>query len=163
MGTRTRGMPACLAAVGWVRARAQYASAKWAGRVGRGRRGAGPDPVTLGEVGRGGPGLLAVEHPAPVDLGRLELHGGGVRARVGLGIPDGELDLVAQDLRQELGLHALVAMSNDGLANDADALADLRTSTAGQLLIEEVLVDTFALFTPVLGRPGHTQPTLSSQ
>jgi hypothetical protein len=86
-----------------------------------------------------------------------------IQARVGLGVPDGELDLVAQDLRQELGLHALVAMPNDGLADDADALADLRTATTGQLFIEEVLVDAFALLTPALGRPGHTQPSLSSQ
>jgi len=87
--------------------------------------GATPDPVPLGEVGGGGPGLLAVEDPAPVVAGGLELHGGGVGAGIGLGVADGELDFVAQDLGQELGLEALVAVADDRLADDADALADL--------------------------------------
>ena len=92
--------------------------------------GAPAHPVPLGEVGRGGPGLLAVEDPAAVVAGGLELHGGGVGAGVGLGVADGELDLVAQDLGQELGLQLLVAVADDRLADDADALADLRAAPA---------------------------------
>ena len=40
--------------------------------------GSGAHPVPLGEVGRRGPGLLAVEDPAATGLGGLELHGRGV-------------------------------------------------------------------------------------
>jgi hypothetical protein len=73
------------------------------------------------------------------------LHGGGVGAGVGLGVADGELDLVAQDLGEELLLQRLVAVADDRLADDADALADLGASSAGQPLVEEVLVDALAL------------------
>ncbi len=120
--------------------------------------GAPADPVPLGEVGRGRPRLLPVEDPAPVVASGLELHGGGVGPGVGLRVADGELDLVAQDLGQELGLQPLVAVPDDRLADDADALADLRAAAAGELLVEQVLVDPLALRPPVLLGPGHAEP-----
>ena len=120
--------------------------------------GAGADPVPLGEVRRGGPGLLAVEPPAVAVAGGLELHVGRVGAGVGLGVADGELDLVAQDLGQELGLELVGAVLDQRLADDADALADLRGAPPGQRLVEQVLVDAVALGPAVLLRPGHAQP-----
>jgi hypothetical protein len=109
------------------------------------RVGPGPHPVPVGEVGRGGPRLLAVEAPAvAVDLGGLQLHGGGVRAGVGLGVAHGELDLVAEDLGEELLLQLLAAVADDRLADDADALADLGTAPGGQGLVQQVLVDALA-------------------
>ena len=114
-------------------------------------------------MGGGGPRLLAVEDPAAVVPGGLELHGGGVGAGVGLGVADGELDLVAQDLGQELGLQPLVAVADDRLADDADALADLGAAAAGQLLVEEVLVDALALGAAVLLGPGHAEPAPLAQ
>ena len=49
-------------------------------------------------------------------------------------------------------------MADDRLADDADALADLGAAPAGQLLVEQVLVDTLALGAAVLLGPGHAQP-----
>ena len=39
-------------------------------------------------------------------------------------------------------------MGDERLADDADALADLRAATAGELLVEDVLVDALALADP---------------
>ena len=114
-------------------------------------------------MGRRGPRLLAVEDPAAVVPGGLELHGGGVGAGVGLGVADGELDLVAQDLGEELRLHPVVAVADDRLADDADALADLRAAAAGQPLVEQVLVDALTLGAAVLLGPGHAEPAPLAQ
>jgi hypothetical protein len=116
------------------------------------------DPVPLGEVRRGGPRLLAVEAPAVAVARGLELHAGSVGTGVGLAVADGELHFVAQDLGEELTLHALAAVGEDRLADDADALADLRTAAAGERLVEEVLVDAVAgLASPFLG-PRDAEP-----
>ena len=121
--------------------------------------GARPHPVPLGEVGRGGPRLLAVE-PPPVSVARrLQLHRRRVGPGVGLGVPHRELDLVAQDLREELGLELLRAVTDDRLADDADALADLGTTPARQGLVQEVLVEAVALLAAVGLGPGDAQPS----
>src|SRR5262249_58396839 len=117
-------------------------------------------PVPLREVGRRGPGLLAVEPPAVAVLRRLELHRRRVGAGVGLAVAHGEVDLVAQDLREELLLHLLAAVAQDRLADDADALADLRAAAAGQRLVEEVLVDAVTLLAAPLLGPPDSQPAL---
>jgi len=44
------------------------------------------------------------------------------------------------------------------LADDADALADLRAAAAGERLIEQVLVDAVALLAAPLLRPGQPEP-----
>ena len=120
-------------------------------------------PVPLGEVRAGGPGLLAVEPPSVAILGRLELHGGSVGSSVGLGVADGELDLVLEDLGEELLLQLVGAVSDDGLADDADALADLRPTSAGELLVEQVLIDTLSVLAAVLLGPGDAEPALLAQ
>ena len=51
-------------------------------------------------------------------------------------------------------------MGDQGLADDADALADLGTTTRGEGLVEDVLVDALALLAAVLLRPGDAQPAL---
>ena len=51
-------------------------------------------------------------------------------------------------------------MGDQGLADDADALADLGTTTRGEGLVEDVLVDALALLTAVLPRPGDAEPAL---
>src|SRR5207237_1233593 len=104
------------------------------------------------------PGLLTVEAPALAVAGGPQLHGSGVGAGVGLAVADGELDLVAQDLGQELPLQLLAAVAQDGLADDADALADLGPAAPGQTLVQQILVDAVAvLAAPVLG-PGDAEP-----
>ena len=118
------------------------------------------DPVPLGEVGGRGPGLLSVEAPPVTVARRLELHRRGVGARVGLAVADREVDLVAEDLRQELLLHLLAAVAQDGLTDDADALADLGAAAAGERLVEEVLVDAVALLAAPFLRPGDAEPAL---
>jgi hypothetical protein len=55
----------------------------------------------------------------------LEFHGPRIRTGLGLAIADGELNLGANNLRQEAGLRLLVAVSDDGLAHDAHALSGL--------------------------------------
>ena len=127
--------------------------------LGRVRVGAGAHPVPLGEVGRGRPGLLTVEAPAVAVPRGPQLHRRRVRAGIGLAVADGELDLVAKDLGQELPLQPVVPMGQDRLADDPDALADLRSSPTGQGLVEEVLVHAIALLaSPLLG-PGDPEPT----
>ena len=51
-------------------------------------------------------------------------------------------------------------MGDDRLADDADALTDLRAAATGELLVEDVLVDALALAAAVLLRPGHAEPAL---
>src|SRR5690606_36660504 len=81
--------------------------------------------------------------------------------RVGLGVADGELDLVLEDHRQELLLQEVGGVSDERLADDADALADLRAATPRELLVEDVLVHALALGPAVLLRPGHPEPALA--
>src|SRR5205807_9582712 len=122
--------------------------------------GAGADPVPLGEVSGSGPCLLSVEQPPLTVACGLELHRRRVGTGVGLAVADGELDLVAQDLGQELAPQLLGSMGEDCLADDADALADLRSTAAGETLVEQVLVDALAvLAAPLLG-PGDAEPAL---
>ena len=122
--------------------------------------GAGAHPVPVGEVGRRGPRLLAVEPPAVAVARGLELHRRGVGAGVGFAVADGEVDVVTEDLRQELLLHLVGAVTQDRLADDADALADLRAAAGRERLVEEVLVDTVAFLAAPLGRPGDAEPAL---
>ena len=137
-GTRNRVMPWCLGASGSVRAPTQYHSAKWA------------------EVVHVFWPLSS--QPSPSRDG-LQLHGGGVGSGVGLAVADGELDLVAEDLGQELGLQLVGPVLDQRLADDADALADLRGAPAGQRLVEQVLVDALALGPPYsLGQVMPSQP-----
>ena len=133
-------------------------------RVLRGVRvGAGPHPVPLGEMRRGGPGLLTVEDPAPLGRSRLQPHGCRVRARLGFAVADSELHLVDENLGQKLLLEELGAMGDQGLANDADALADLGPAPGGQRLVQQVLVDPFSLLATVFGGPRNAQPPLVAQ
>ena len=88
----------------------------------------------------------------------LQPHRRRVGAGVRLAVADRELDLVAQDHRQELLLQEVVAVRDERLADDADALADLRAAPPGERLVEQVLVDALALGAAVLLRPGHAEP-----
>jgi hypothetical protein len=91
------------------------------------------------------------------------LHRRRVGPGVGLGVTDGELHFVAQDLGQELLFQFLAAVPDDRLAHDADPFADLGSAPAGQGLVQEVLVDAVALLAPVLLGPGDAQPPLLTQ
>jgi hypothetical protein len=54
-------------------------------------------------------------------------------------------------------------MTQDRLADDADALADLRTAPPGQRLVQQILVDAVSvLAAPFLG-PGDPEPTLLAE
>ena len=88
----------------------------------------------------------------------LESHRRRVGARVGLAVPDRELHVVAEDLRQELLLHLLARLFDQRLADDADALADLRAAARRELFVQEVLVHARALRAAVFLRPGQAQP-----
>ena len=50
-------------------------------------------------------------------------------------------------------------MADDGLADDADAFADLRAAPGRQGLVEQVLVDALAVLAAVSGGPGDAQPS----
>ena len=132
-------MPWCLGASGSVRAPTQYQSAKWAEVV---------------QV------FCPLRQPSVAVAGGLELHRRRVRAGVGLGVAHGELDFVAEDLGQELLLQLVAPVADDGLADDADALADLRSAPGSQSLVEQVLVDALAVLAAVLLGPGDAQPPL---
>ena len=54
-------------------------------------------------------------------------------------------------------------MADDGLADDADALADLGSAPGGQRLVEQVLVDAVAVLAAVLLGPGDAEPALLAQ
>ena len=133
-------MPMCLLS-GSVRVPSQYHSAKWA-EVVQVFWPLSSQPVDAVLVG--------------VALG-LEPHRRGVGAGVGLAVADRELDVVLEDHRQELGLQVVDAVGDERLADDADALADLRAAAAGERLVEEVLVDALALGAAVLLRPGDAR------
>ena len=126
------------------------------------RVGAGAEPVPLGEVRRRRPRLLAVEQPTglAVTIGALglETHRRGIGTGIGFAVADRELNLVAQDHRQELLLQEVVAVRDERLADDADALADLRTTARGQRLVQEELVHAFAFGSVVLLGPREAEP-----
>jgi hypothetical protein len=114
------------------------------------------------------PSLLTVEQPAApafvVDVGLgPELHRRRVRAGVGLAVADGELDVVLEDHRQELLLEEVAAVGDERLADDADALADLRSAPAGQRFVEDELVDAFALGAAVLLGPSQPEPPVMAE
>ena len=54
-------------------------------------------------------------------------------------------------------------MANQGLADDPDSLARLGRAVARQRLRQHEVVDARALGSPVLLRPGHTEPALLGQ
>ena len=54
-------------------------------------------------------------------------------------------------------------MRDERLADDADALADLRAAATGEPLVQQVLVDALALGAAVLLRPGHAEPAPLAQ
>src|SRR5690606_40513594 len=106
------------------------------------------------------PGLLAVEHPAAARLvaHRAQLHVGGVGAGARLAVADRELDLAADDARQEEALQLLVAVPHDRLADDAHALARLRRAGPRQALGQQIVVDPRPLLPAVLPWPRHAEP-----
>ena len=124
------------------------------------RIGARPHPVPVGKVSGGREDLLAVENPAVALALRLQPHGGRVRSRVGLRIADSEFDIRVQDLRKEFLLQFFGGMGDQGLADDADTLADLRRSHRRQLFVEEVFVEPLTIAAAVFLGPGDAQPAL---
>ena len=134
-------MPACLGASGSVRAPTQYHSAKCA------------DVVHVFC-----PLRIQPEVPSRSTARRLQLHRCRIRARVGLAVSDGELDLRVEDLGQELGFEIVAADPDERLADDADALADLRTAAARERLVQQELVDALTVLAAVLLGPGEAEP-----
>jgi hypothetical protein len=90
----------------------------------------------------------------------LQAHRRRVAPGVRFAVADRKLDVVAQDLREELGLHRVAGFFDDRLADDPHALADLRTAARRERLVQEVLVDAFALGAAVLLRPREPEPAL---
>jgi len=88
----------------------------------------------------------------------LEPHRGGVGAGVRLGVAHSELDVVLEDLREELLLEEVRPVCDQRLADDPDALADLRATAAGEGLVEDVLVDALSVGASVLLGPGDPEP-----
>src|SRR5262249_3256844 len=76
---------------------------------------------------------------------------------------DRELDLAADDPGQEEALELLVAVADQRLADDPDALAGLRRAVARERLGQEEVVDPGPLGSAVLARPRHAQPAPSGQ
>ena len=105
IGSRNRLMPSCLDLSGSVRAPNQYQSAKWADVVQIFWPFIFQPPGTFSARSC----MFAASEP-------------GLR----LAVADRELDLGGDDLRQELLLQLLAAVADQRLADDADALADLR-------------------------------------
>ena len=125
--------------------------------------GAGAHPVPVGEVRRGGEHFLPIEQPAVVLALGLEAHRSGVRAGAGLGVTHREFNRGVQDLGQELGLQLVIADLDQCLADDADALADLRRAHGRQLLVEQIFVKTLAILTATLLGPGDAQPAAGGE
>src|SRR5206468_2575958 len=90
---------------------------------------------------RGRRDLLAVQPPAVAVACRLELHRCSIRAGLRLAVADGELDIIAQHLRQKLALELLAAVADYRLTDDPDPLPDLRRTASGQAFVHQVLVD----------------------
>ena len=54
-------------------------------------------------------------------------------------------------------------MADQGLADDPDALSDLRTAAPGERLVEQVLVEALAVLAAVLLGPGDPEPAPLAQ
>ena len=104
--------------------------------------GAGQAQAPVGELGVGGPHLLAAEPPAAVGGGGPGGEGGQVAAGVGLAEQLAEQLFGGED-RREPALFLLVgAVGQDGGADqvNADAADQLRGSGPGQLFLDDVVV-----------------------
>jgi hypothetical protein len=112
------------------------------------------------KVGRRGEDLLARERPASLRFLGLELHVRSVGSSLRLAVAHRELDLRTEDPGEELLLELVAAVTDQRLADDPDALADLRRSPPRKRFVEQVLVDALPGSTPILFRPGHAEPAL---
>ena len=102
---------------------------------------AGANPVPICKVSRRGPDLLTVEVPTAVDLVCTQLHVRCVGTGLWLAVANRELNVVYEDLGQELRLELIAAVSDQGLADDADSLANLWSAHVGECLVEQVFLN----------------------
>ena len=65
--------------------------------------------------------------------------------------------------REELLLELVAADADERLADDPDALADLRPAPPRERFVEQELVDSFAVLPAVLLRPGDAEPPAVGQ
>ena len=131
------------------------------------RVGSGADPVPLREVRRRRPRLLAVEQPAanavPLGATAFSFIDAASEPASGSLYPTANSTSLLEDLGQELLLQLLAAVADKRLADDPDALADLGSAAAGERFVQQELVDTLAVLSAVLLRPGHPEPAASAK
>jgi len=104
--------------------------------------GAGEAQAPVGELGIGGPHLLAVEFPTAVDFDGPGGDSGEVRAGIGFGEELAEQLVGVEDAREPALLLRVGAVGQQGRADQvhADPTDQLRGSGAGQLLLNDVVV-----------------------
>ncbi len=124
------------------------------------RRGAEDRDHVVGDMGRGGPDLGAVDQIAAVGLGRAGLRREQVGAGVRLAHADRETDLAAADARQDVHLDVLgrVFQQHRAALAVGDEEAPRRRVGDAHFLGHHIALEERALVAAMLLRPGHAEP-----
>ena len=120
------------------------------------------EPDVVGAVGAAGEDLGAVHHEDVAFAHGARLERGEVGARAGLGVADREVDLAAQDSRQEALLLRLAAARDQGGADGVERDEGQRRAGAPGLLEPDLLLDRRAPLAPPLLRPAHAEPAVGA-
>jgi hypothetical protein len=124
--------------------------------------GAAREPDVVGVGGEAREDLLPVDDPlvAVEDGARLERR--QVGARVGLGVADREVDLAAQDSRQEELLLLVRPVLHDRRRDGVDGEHGHRRAGPHRLVEEDVLLDRRHAAAAVLLRPADAEPLVAA-
>ncbi len=111
--------------------------------------GAGGQPDVVGPPGQRGVDLLAVDDVLVAVADRTGLERGQVGTRLRFGVPDAEVDVAGQDLREEEVLLLLGPELHDGRPDRVDGQHGHRRTGPHGLVEEDVLLDGRAALAPV--------------
>ena len=120
--------------------------------------GAGRDPAPVGEVGAGGPDLLAVDHVVVAVAHGAGLEGGEVAAGARLAVEGAPPLLGARDRRDVLSLLLLGAVEHERGSDPGDTHVPNGGAGVGHLLVVDELAHVRGAAAAVLLGPGHREP-----
>jgi hypothetical protein len=124
--------------------------------------GATREPDVVGVGGEAREDLLPVDHPLVAVEHGARLEGGQVGARVGLGVADREVDLAAQDLREEEPLLLVRPELHDRRRDGVDGEHRDGRARPHRLVEEDELLDGRHAAAAVLLRPADAEPAVAS-
>ena len=116
-------------------------------------------PQVVGVLGVGLPALLTVDHVGLALASRATAQARQVRAGLGLGVGEREVQLAALDRGQPALPLGVVAVAGDRLGHDARGERWSRGPRVGDLVPQDVLGGTIGAGSPLLpGQPSESQP-----